>query len=66
MENRTLVLYVVATGCVRLSIERERETVKESARNPIWILRYLTILYIPKITEKLASGILFIFKELNL
>ena len=26
MENRTLVLYVVATGCVRLSIERERET----------------------------------------
>lgn len=26
MENRTLVLHVVATGCVRLSIERERET----------------------------------------
>lgn len=25
MENRTLVLYVVATGCVWLSIERERQ-----------------------------------------
>ena len=26
MENRTLVLSVVVTGCVWLSVERERET----------------------------------------
>ena len=31
--NRTLVLYVVATGCVWQSIEREKETDKETERD---------------------------------
>lgn len=32
-ENRTLVLYVVATGCVWQNIEREKETDKETERD---------------------------------
>ena len=73
MENRTFILYVVATSCVWLSIERERETeelerIGDKKNKGIKLIspskRILNVSLLPEMSESRWTGPTVCLREL--